>query len=123
MRRDWGRVLAKVLCFVFAFIGVLPIASGLIVRSQAARRWATRETARLALEHGIVASYKIDVRFWPLTLELDDLRVESSDHGGPFLTAQHANIRPRFFALLSGKLAIDQIDVDSPKARVVFREG
>jgi translocation and assembly module TamB len=123
MRRDWGGLFAKILCFIFAFIGVLPIASGMVVRSKWARGWATRETSRLALDHGIVASFKVDVRFWPLAVELDDLRVESSDRGAPMLTTEHASIRPRFFALLSGKLAIDQIEVEAPKARLVLRDG
>jgi translocation and assembly module TamB len=122
-RRDWGRLLAKILCLVFAFIGVLPIASGVVVRSPWARAWATRETARLVLDLGIVASYKLDVHFWPLALELDDVRVESTDRGVPMLTTQHVSIRPRSFALLSGKLAIDQIEVEAPKARLVLRDG
>ncbi len=39
------------------------------------------------------------------------------------LTARSATVRPRFFALMSGKLLIDQIDIDAPHARIVLKDG
>src|SRR5579859_4341032 len=39
-RRDWGEIFAKLLCIVFATLGMLPIALGMVVRSAWARTWA-----------------------------------------------------------------------------------
>src|SRR5216110_1801439 len=88
-RRDIGQILARFLCVVFAAIGILPFVLAAIVRSAWARSWATRETARVTLEHGIVASYRVDLKFWPLAVELTNVRVESSDGGDPLLVAPH----------------------------------
>ncbi len=122
-RRDWGAVVAKVLCFVFALIGVLPVAAGAVVRSPQARSWAVRETTRLLRQEGIVAKYGIELKLWPLSLDLTDLDVASTDGSGSVLSSPRASIRPRVFALLSGKLAIDQIEVDAPSVHATVRDG
>src|SRR5262249_18773538 len=49
--------------------------------------------------------------------------VESSDGGAPALECDRVLVRPKLFALLAGKLAIDEIDLDAPRARVVFKDG
>jgi translocation and assembly module TamB len=121
--RDWGAVVAKLFCFVFALIGVLPVAAGAVVRSVPARRWAVQETTRLLRQQGIVATYQVELKLWPLAVELTNLAVASGDRGGPALTSPRASVRPRVFALLSGKLAIDQIEVDAPHVRAVLKDG
>src|SRR5262249_5244502 len=40
-----------------------------------------------------------------------------------FLTAHHVTAKPKIFGLLSGKLMIDQIEIDRPVARVVMSGG
>lgn len=122
-RRDWGAVLAKILCVVFAVVGALPFAVGGVVRSRWAREWAVRETTRLLREHGIVARYDVALRLWPVSVELTRLEIDATDGGGPVLATPRISVRPRFFALLSGKLAIDQIELDSPAIRVVMAGG
>jgi translocation and assembly module TamB len=112
-----------VLCGVLAVIGLLPFLAALIVRSEVARGWAARETQRLLREHGIVAHYAPLVRVWPLAIELDRVRIESTDGGPPALESARILVRPRIFALLAGKLAIDQIDLDSPRVRAVVQGG
>jgi translocation and assembly module TamB len=121
--RDWGRLLARVLCVILALIGLLPMGIVLVLRSHFVRNWAVHEVEGLLRGQGIVATYKLSPNFWPLGLELRDLRVESTDGGSPVLSAARATVRPKFFGLLSGKLAIEQIDVEAPKARVVMRDG
>jgi translocation and assembly module TamB len=96
---------------------------GSVVRSSRAREWAASETERLLREQGVSASYGVAVRFWPMALELTDLRVASSDGGMPALVSPRVSVRPRFFALLSGKLAIDQIEIDAPSVRLEWQEG
>ena len=51
------------------------------------------------------------------------LHVASSDGGEPFITAKRVSARPKIFGLLSGKLVIDQIEIEKPKARVVMQDG
>ncbi|MEO6574008.1 MAG: hypothetical protein ABIP89_09225, partial [Polyangiaceae bacterium] len=116
-------MLARFVCILFAAVGVLPFGLVIVVHSAWARTWATRETTRLAASFGVVASYDVSLTFWPFAVVVDNIRVESSDGGGPVLVTPRVTVRPKFFALLSGKLAIDQVDVDSPRARAVVRGG
>lgn len=122
-RRDWGRVAARVLCAVLALVGMVPFVVTLVLRSTWARTWAAHQTERLLRQQGIVASYALALHVWPLAVELDDVRIESSDGGAPVLQCTKASVRPRIFALLAGKLAIDQVELDEPRVRAVVKDG
>jgi translocation and assembly module TamB len=122
-RRDWGRGVARAVCVAFALIGVLPFLSALVVRSSWARAWAARETQRLLRQQGIVAEYSPSLRIWPLAIELDRVRVESSDGGPAALECASIRVRPKLFGLLAGKILIDQVELNEPRVRVVVREG
>ncbi|MDB4942405.1 MAG: hypothetical protein JWP97_1939 [Labilithrix sp.] len=122
-RRDWGRVLARILCVVFAVIALIPVGVGLLVRTRWARGIATTETRKLAETYGIHAGYDLELHLWPLSAGLRNVRVEASDGGTPFLTARRATARPRIFGLLGGKLIIDQIEIEQPSARIVLKDG
>ncbi len=122
-RRDWVRVVCRILCVVFAALGLVPVAVGLLVRTPWARGIATRESRAAIAKLGVHASYELDVRIWPLSVSLTDIRVESSDGGTPFLTAKRATAKPKIFGLLAGKLVIDQIEIEQPKARIVLENG
>ncbi len=121
-RFSLGRALARVICGVLALLGALPIALTLLARSDFVQQWTARETSRMLRDEGIQAHYRVVVHLWPIALELADLRVDATDGGSPFLTAKSATVRPRFFPLLSGKLIIDQIDIEAPRARVVVKD-
>lgn len=118
-RRDWGRTIARVWCVLFALLGALPVALTMVVRSAAAQKWATDQTQKLLAGQGITASYQVGIRLWPLSLDLTKVRVDSKDGGAPVVVTDRASVRPRFFPLLSGKLAIDQIDLNAPKVRLI----
>jgi translocation and assembly module TamB len=120
---DWGAVVASFLCVAFAAAGVVPFLVAGILRSSFAEEWAARKTQRLLEDQGVLATYRVRVRPLPLAIELDDLNVASTDGGSPALSAPRASVRPRFFALLSGKLAIDQIEVDAPTIRLDIQGG
>jgi translocation and assembly module TamB len=122
-RRDWGRAVARVLCAALALVGAVPFVATFVVRSAWARDWAARETQRLLRDQGIAATYSPSLRVWPLAIELDRVRVESSDDGPAAVECDRVAIRPRLFALLAGKLAIDQVDLDGPRVRAVVRDG
>jgi translocation and assembly module TamB len=111
------------LCVLLALIGTLPALTALVVRSSWARAWATRETQRILHERGIVATYSPTLRIWPLAIAIDDIRVDSNDGGPPALECKRVLIRPGIFALLAGKLAIDEVDADAPRIRAVVRGG
>lgn len=122
-RRDWGRVVSRILCVLLAVCGLIPVGIGLLVRTSWARGLATRETRAIAAKFGIDATYDLELRLWPLSISVRDIRVESSDGGTPFLTARRATAKPKIFGLLAGKVVIDQIEIDRPDVRVVLKEG
>ncbi|MDP9150002.1 MAG: translocation/assembly module TamB domain-containing protein [Myxococcota bacterium] len=122
-RRDLVRLSARALCVALAMFGSLPFAAALIVRSTWAQSWAARETTRLMAKQGIVASYRIALRVWPLAVELRQVRVEASASGPPVLLSDRVRVRPKLFALLAGKLIIDQIELDQPRIHAVMRDG
>jgi len=120
-RRDWGALVAQFFCLVFATIGLLPLLLGGVVRSPRVRAWAAEETERLLRSQSIVASYEVGVTLWPAAIQIRNLRVEANDGKAPALVAAQVSVRPRFFALLSGKLAIAEVGVSSPVVRLVIR--
>ncbi len=119
--KDWGARVARVLCGAFFVIGVLPLALVVVVRSVRVQAWAARETERLLRAKAIVASYRVRPTLWPAGLRIEDLRVDSTDGGAPALVASTVTLRPRIFALLSGKLAIAEVAITSPTVRLVVR--
>lgn len=122
-RRNWSRRIARVMCVLFAVVGLLPFGATLVLRSTAVRQWAARETERLLAAQGIAARYTLALHVWPLAVDLQDVRVESSDGGVPLLQSDRVRVRPRLFALLAGKLAIDQVELDVPRVRAVVKDG
>jgi translocation and assembly module TamB len=122
-QRDWGRALARLLCVALAVVGVLPFAATLVARSAWARTWAARETEKVLSTRGIEARYGLALRVWPLAIELTNVRVDSSDGGPPALECARVRVRPKLFALLAGKVAIDQVEMDAPRARIAVRGG
>ena len=122
-RRDWGRIVARILCVVFFLIGLIPVGLGLLVRTRWARDIATTETRKIVAGIGVDAHYELELALWPLSVTLRNVRVEATDGGTPFLTARRASARPKIFGLLAGKLVIDQIEIEQPSARVVMKDG
>ena len=123
-RRDWGRLFALVLCALFAIIGAVPLALGFLVRTGPVRAWAARKTATLlAQEFGLNAHYQVSVQAWPMLIALDDLVIEASDGGTPFLQVERAAIRPRPFSLLAGELDVGDVEIIGPRIRAVVEHG
>jgi translocation and assembly module TamB len=108
---------------VLAAIGTVPFLATLVIRSAWARDWAARTSRRLLEAQHIEATFAPSLRVWPLALELERVRIESTDGGGPALECGRILVRPKLFALLAGKVAIDGIDLDAPKLRAVVRDG
>ncbi len=123
-RRDWGRIVARVLCALFALLGLLPLSLGFIARTDAARAWASQETSRALRESlGLEASYEVSISLLPLQLALVNLQVQSTDGQGPALTADRAAITPRVFALIAGRVDIGDIEIEGAQHRLVIEKG
>lgn len=123
-RRDLGQLAARLLCALFAVIGLIPLTGGLLLRSAPVHRWAAQETARLLDQHlGLEASYSLELSLWPLRVAVLDLVVPSTEGGGPALSARSVAVRPSLFSLLAGRLDVGDIEVDELRARLVLREG
>jgi len=122
-QRDWGRRVAGALCVVLAGVGLLPFLAALVVRSHSVHSWVTRTTQNILHEQGISATYTPSVRVWPLALQLEDVRLDASDGGSPALECRRVMVRPKLFALLAGRIAIDEVDLDEPRVRAVVRDG
>lgn len=121
---DFGRLLARLLCALFALIGAVPLAFAVAIRSRPVLDWASRETARiLDQELGVKASYRVEMQLLPLRVALKDLTVPASDGGAPFLVAESASVKPKFFSLLAGRLDAGDVEIERPRTRVVLREG
>jgi translocation and assembly module TamB len=123
-RRDWGRVLAVALSVIFAVIGAVPLGLGLLVRTGPVRAWAARETAALiARELEVSARYQVSVQAWPMLVALEDVVVDASDGGTPFLAVERIAVRPRLFSLLGGHLDAGDVEIVGPRVRAVVEGG
>jgi translocation and assembly module TamB len=121
-RRDFGRHFARLVCVLFAIVGFIPVGGALVLRSTWARQIASRETTRIVRDQGFEASYEVGIRLWPLSVVLTHVRVESKDGGAPVLEADRIVAKPKIFALLAGKLVIDQVEAERPRVRVVYAD-
>ncbi len=122
-RRDWGRLVARVICVLFAVVGLVPVGVGMLVRTSWARGIATHETRKIVAGLGIDAHYDLELRLWPLSVTLRNVRVASSDGGAPALTSTRITARPKIFGLLAGKVVIDEVEIQQPKVRLVLENG
>ena len=119
-----GRLIARVLCVLFALIGALPLLLASLVSSGPLQRWAERETARILREElGVSARYRVELRLLPLRLSVNDLVVPASDGGSPALSVESVTVAPRVFALFGGRLDLGEIELKRPRARLVIRDG
>jgi translocation and assembly module TamB len=124
VERDWGAWLARLVCALFAVVGIVPLAFGGLVRMERVQSWAARETSELLeKELGVVAHYDLEVSPWPLEIVLENVVVPANDGGGPFLRARGVMARPRLFSLLAGKLDFGEVEIEEPELRAVVREG
>nr|HMR07856.1 hypothetical protein [Polyangiaceae bacterium] len=90
--RDWGRLVARLICALFALIGALPLAAGVLTRTDWVLDWASDETRRvLAEELGVEARYRVRMELWPLSIAMEDLEVPASDGGTPALAAERVS--------------------------------
>ncbi len=123
-RAGVGQWIARMLCALFAVVGLLPVVGGALIRTELAETWAAEEGERLLREElEIESTFEPSLQPWPLTIVIDHLQIASSDGTGPAVTADRVRLRPRFFSLLQGRLNAGDIEVDRPRVRLVVRDG
>lgn len=122
--RDWGRSVARVVCLLFALVGLVPVALALVVRSESVEELLASEAQNLLRgQLGLEASFQTNVRLLPLKITLENLVVRSTDGGSPALTLGSLVVRPRPFSLLGGRLDLGDVEIEELRARVVLRNG
>lgn len=123
-RRDWGGILARVLCALFALIGIIPLGLGALSRVDDVQQWAAEQTSQVLAEQlGLDASYELEFRPWPLQITMSDVVIASADEGEPFLRAHSVIARPRVFSLLAGKPDLGDLEIEDAVIRAVIRDG
>jgi translocation and assembly module TamB len=120
----FGVKVARVLCMVLAVFGALPLGAGFFVESRVAQAWASLETQRLLKELlNVEANYEVRLSLLPLRLSLRDLRVQATDGRSPVLVVRHAEITPRIFSLLAGRIDVGDVELDGVEPHLVIRDG
>ncbi|MFO0658590.1 MAG: hypothetical protein U0165_01970 [Polyangiaceae bacterium] len=123
-RRDWAQLFARLVCVLLALLGALPGAVGLALRTKwVQHRLAGAVTQVLRDELGLEATFSVHASAWPLGIVIEHLVVASNDGGAPALSVDRAQVSPRLFTLLSGKVDIGDITLDHPKIRLVLADG
>src|SRR5471032_2283089 len=93
--RDFGRILARLVCALFALLGALPVLTGFVLSSNAVEAWAAREASRVLKEQlGLTASYRVELKLLPLRLTVNELVVPASDGGAPALEVARVSVTP-----------------------------
>src|SRR6185369_6192682 len=122
--RDFGRLVARVVCTLFALFGALPFVLGFFLSSAPVENWAARETTRILAEQlGLTAQFRVELKLLPLRVTVSQLVVPASDGGTPALEVARVAVTPRIFSLLAGRLDAGDVEVDQPKARLVIKDG
>src|SRR5262245_34234449 len=122
-RRAGRRLVSKTLCGVFALIGLLPILLSLVLKSPWLRAWAVTETTELLQKQGISAHYDVNISLLPLSVTLQNLKVDSKNSSEPAFESERVSVRPKIFGLLAGQIRVDEVDVRAPVVRLAIADG
>lgn len=123
-RRDWGKTWARLLCILFALVGIVPLTGGLVLRLRPLQEWAASETSRVLREQlGVEATFQVELDLIPLRLAVTDLVVPATDGGTPAVRTRLAAVSPRFFSLLAGRLDVGDIELEDSAVRLVVKGG
>ena len=78
-RRDWGRIVTRILCALFAVVGVIPLVAGGLARLDSVQRWAAERTTQLLRDKlGLEARYELELRPWPLSSSVRIVQVSNA---------------------------------------------
>lgn len=119
-----GRVLAWLALFVLTLVGSIAVALPFLFQSSAIRGRIERAIAAAVKdETNLDVSLRIERALWPPGVMVRDITVASSTPGKPFARVGEARVTVRPFALLSGRVVLDGIELVGPEADVVLVDG
>lgn len=121
---ELGRFLAWILLLVLTLVGGLAVAVPFLFQSQGVRARIERLIAGVVKdETNLDVSLRIERTLWPPGVLIRDVVVGSKTPGKPFARVSEARVSVRPFALLSGRVVLDGIEVVAPEADVVLVDG
>jgi len=115
-----GRFVARMFSVFLAFVGLLPLVIGVAIRTPWVKRTIAAKILALAAAQGVVADFGVEPELIPLGVTLTDVRVASNDGGADAVRAERIRVRPRFFALLAGKVVLADVELVAPRVRAVI---
>lgn len=119
-----GRVFAWLALFVLTLVGSIAVALPFLFQSSAIRGRIERAIAAAVKdETNLDVSLRIDRALWPPGVMVRDITVASSTPGRPFARVGEARVTVRPFALLSGRVVLDGIELVGPEADVELVDG
>lgn len=119
-----SRRLARVVCVLFALVGLVPIALAVVARTAWAERWIAAEASRQLQERlGIAAHFEVEVRPWPFAVIVERLVVDDKTGERPFALVERAVAKPHLFSLMSGKIDVGDIEITGARVFAVVRDG
>ena len=119
-----GRVVAWLALIVLTLVGSAAVALPFLFQSRAVRGRIERTVAGLVKdETGLDVSLRIERALWPPGVLVRDLEVASKTPGKPFARASEARVTLRPFALLSGRVVLDSIEIVAPEVDLEIQDG
>src|SRR6516225_8559443 len=121
---DLGRVFACVVLFVLSLVGTAAIALPFAFRLPSVRARIDRFVVdTVKAQTGLDVQLQIERPLWPPGVLVRDVRVASTDPARPFATVREARVTLRPFALLSGEVVIDGVELDGLYVDAEMKEG
>jgi len=109
---------------VLVLVGAAAIAVPFLFRSKDIRAKLERFiTAKVKDETGLEVRLNIDRALWPPGIVVRGIEVSSTHQGRPFAQVSEARVSLKPFALLSGDVVIDAVEVDGLAADVEIVDG
>jgi translocation and assembly module TamB len=114
---------------VLALAGLFALAALLVVSALAALRvptvdaWIMRRVEREVAALGVPATMQMHLEYLPPRLVFTNVVVPSLDGSDAALSVPRIEVRPRLAPLLVGRVLIDELRVERPHVRVVFKGG
>jgi uncharacterized protein involved in outer membrane biogenesis len=121
---DFGRLLAGLALFVLTLVGTVAVALPFLFQSRNLRGRLERAIAALVKsETNLDVSLRIERALWPPGVLVRDIEVASVTPGHPVARVGEARVTVRPFALLSGRVVIDTIELVGPEVELELLDG
>jgi len=121
---DFGRLLAGLFLFVLTLVGTTAVVLPFLFQSRSLRGRLERAIAAAVKdETNLDVSLKIERALWPPGVMVRDVEVASVTPGHPVARVGEARVTLRPFALLSGRVVIDTIELVAPEVDLELLDG